>query len=113
MTERTPLPNLRAGLTVPVEFKNQKFDVTYNFDGEGIVREAFMRATKEGNDLSSLLTDGCIAVSLLLQHGMTLEGLSKAFGEDRQEGQAIGPPSSALGAIARAGAALDNKGKTT
>lgn len=111
MSDRTPLPNLRKGLTVPVEFKNQKFDVTYNFDKEGIVREAFMRATKEGNDLSSLLTDGCIAVSLLLQHGMTMEALSKAFGEDRQEGRAIGPPSSALGAIARAGALLKMSGQ--
>ena len=106
---RNDLPNRRHGVTMPVTFKNHEFAVTYNRDDDGIIREAFMRATKEGNDLSALLTDGCIAMSMLLQHGETMDSLAAAFGEDRQERESSGPPSSALGAIARAGAALERE----
>lgn len=114
MTDRTPLPNLRTGLTIPVKLRRPgrddlTFDATFNFGACGRVQEVFMRSTKEGNDLSSLLVDGCIAISLLLQRGETMAGLAAAFGENRAEGQMLGPPSSPLGAIARAGADLDQR----
>jgi hypothetical protein len=104
---RTQLPNRRHGLTVPVEHRNQKFDCTFSFDESGHVREAFMRSTKEGNDFSALMVDGCIAISMLLQHGQTCESLVKAFGNNRLEGETDDHPQSALGAIARVGADLD------
>ena len=68
-----------------------------------------MHSNKDGSDLDAFLSDSCIAISLLLQHGERMETLARAFGENRLEGAETGPPSSALGSIARAGAALDRK----
>lgn len=102
----------RHGITVPVKFLStsgheQTFDVTFNLGDDLRVKEAFMRSTKEGNDISDLLRDGCILFSILLQHGETADAIASAMGENRGEGQIIGPPSSALGSIARAAAELD------
>lgn len=111
---RTGLPWKRHGITMPVSFDNQRgsvhtFDVTFGIGEDGRVQEAFMRSTKEGNDLSDLLRDGCILFSLLLQHGETAEVISAAMGENRLEGQASGPEASAMGSIARAAAELDKQ----
>lgn len=103
---RTPLPNRRDGVTVPVVHRNQTFACTFSFDDSGHVREAFMRSTKEGNDFSALMVDACIAVSILLQHGESMGSLVKVFGQDE-----AGVPQSALGAIAAAGADLDVRAK--
>jgi len=98
---RIALPNRRHGVTVPVEHRGQTFACTFSWADDGYIRECFMRSTKEGNDFSALMVDSCIAVSLLLQHGLHMADLVKAFGED------IHGPQSALGAIARVGAELD------
>lgn len=103
---RTPLPNRRYGLTVPVEHRNQTFDCTFSWDDSGHIREAFMRSTKEGNDFSAVMVDAAIALSMLLQHGYSMADMVKAFGET-----ATGAPQSALGAIARVGADLDARGQ--
>jgi hypothetical protein len=99
---RTPLPNRRHGVTVPVEHRGMTFDCTFSFGSDLHVREAFMRSTKEGNDFSALMVDAAICLSLLLQNGMTMGDLVKAFGSGE-----LGAPQSALGAIARVGADLD------
>lgn len=104
---RTPLPNRRHGLTVPVEHRSMTFDCTFGWSDDGHIREAFMRSTKEGNDFSALMVDACVCLSMLLQHGLTMADLVKAFGEDRADGAESGPPQSAQGAIARVGAELD------
>lgn len=111
---RTQLPARRHGITMPVTFTNQRqhshtFDVTFGVGENGRVQEAFMRSTKEGNDLSDLLRDGCILFSLLLQHGETAKAIASAMGENRGEGEKSGPESSALGSIARAAAQLDDQ----
>ena len=74
---RIPLPNRRHGVTIPVEHRNQTFFCTFSFDDAGVVREAFMRSTKEGNDFSALMVDACIAVSMLLQHGESSFAITK------------------------------------
>lgn len=106
---RTPLKNRRHGITSRVSHGGHDFDVTFGFDECGVIREVFMRSVKEGTDLSAFLSDSCIAISLLLQHGESMESLAKAFGENRLEGEIEGPASSALGTIAREGARLDRK----
>jgi hypothetical protein len=106
---RTRLPARRHGITMPVHHRNQTFDCTFGMGDDGHVREAFMRSTKEGNDFSALMVDACIAVSMLLQHGERMETLVEAFGENRAEGETIGEPQSALGAIVRAGAEIDRR----
>lgn len=102
---RIELPNGRHGITLPVNYTMgsgavHSFDVTFGITDRVI--EAFMRATKEGNDFSTLLQDACIAISLLLQHGETAADLVKAFSD-------ISP----MSAIARAAADLDEKVKAT
>jgi hypothetical protein len=104
---RKPLPFRRHGITQRVSFKNHSFDVTFGVGDDGTVQEAFMRSTKEGSDLSDLLRDGCILFSLLLQHGEAAAVIANALGENRGEGDATGPESSAIGSIARAAAVLD------
>ena len=98
---RAELPSGRHGITTPVEYKTsggsvQSFDVTFGITDRVI--EAFMRATKEGNDFSILVQDSCIAISLLLQHGERAADLVKSFSD-------ISP----LSAIVRAAAELDER----
>ena len=109
--KRQRLPNRRHGLTLPVQHRNQFFDCTFGFDEAGRVREVFMRSTKEGNDFSALMVDACIAASMLLQHGETMASLAASFGENRADGEKSGAPQSALGAIVRRGAMLDEQAR--
>jgi hypothetical protein len=103
---RTPLKNRRHGLTIPVEHRHQTFDCTFSFNEAGECKECFMRSTKEGNDFSALMVDSAIILSMLLQHGLSMADMVRALGED-----SAGGAQSALGAIARAGAALDQRSK--
>ena len=122
---RTRLPSRRHGLRVPVSFKDLLgndtiFAITFNFSEAGNVRECFLspgclvatdrekdKVSKSGSHLRALIEDGCCAISRLLSYGDTCADLAAYFGEDRPEGAAEGPPASMLGAIVRAGAALD------
>ncbi len=108
---RNKLPNRRHGITETVTHvsatgNTHKFDVTFGFDDVGI-REVFLHGGKEGTDLQAILTDACIAISMLLQHGETCQTLNHSFGENRAEGSILGPASSPLGTIVRAGAKLE------
>lgn len=110
MTRRL-LPFRRDGLTVEVTFRSpsgteQTFIVTYGFDRSAVM-ECFCSSPK--GDMQAFINDSCIAMSLLLQHGMTMIQLAEAFGEDRPEGMRSGPPSSPLGAIARTGALIERE----
>lgn len=109
---RTPLDNRRTGIVEDVSYvsaggNEQRFTVRFGFDKGGAIKECFCNSLKSGTDLNGLINDSCIAISLLLQHGMSMAGLSEAFGENRSEGQEHGPPSSPLGAIVKAGAAIE------
>lgn len=115
---REKLPNGRHGVRVPVEFRDPSgaeftFLVTYNLDAARVM-ECFMSndditMLKEGSMLRSILEDGCITISLLLQHGMTMAEIADTLGENRPEWGSSGNPSSPFGAIARAGADIDNR----
>lgn len=88
----------------------QHFDVGYGVDEAGIIREVFCTASaRDGSDLKALVHDACIAISRALQWGDRIGALAASFGELREEGETCGPPASPLGAIARAGAALENE----
>lgn len=88
-----------------------KLHVTYGLAG-GRWCEVFCAPHKDlkvGTDVAANATDSCIAISMLLQLGMTFAKLAASFGEDRPEGASSGPPSSWLGAIARQGAELEKE----
>lgn len=116
---REKLPTGRHGVRVPVIFTtpdHQEFTflVTYNIGASSRVVECFVShddtiILKSGSLLRAILEDGCIAISLLLQHGMTMEAVARRLGENRPEGTSEGPPSSPLGAIACTGADIDRR----
>lgn len=71
---RTSLPNRRQNITVKVTHqftsgKEQNLLVTFGLNRKGDVKEAFCADFKEGNDVHTLIMDGCVVISLLLQHG--------------------------------------------
>lgn len=105
---RLALPNRRRQVTEIVQHAGRDYIVSFGIAPDGKVREAFCTtAAKSGTDTQAFINDSCVAISLLLQHGMTMADLAQAFGENRNEGEASGPPASPLGAVARAGAAID------
>ncbi len=112
------IPSRRHGVRVPVEFEEPTgnkftYPVTYNIGVR--VFECFIshddktRILKSGALLRAIIEDGCILISLLLQHGMTMKQIADALGENRPEGQKTGLPSSPLGALARVGAEIDEQ----
>lgn len=119
---RVDLPNQRHGIRQMVKFVSPAGDeafypVTYNFsEGEPRVIECFIsqddrKEYKSGSQLLALLQDGCRLASRCLRHGDTIQDIADYCGEDRGEGQVTGTPSSIIGAIARAGADLEDIGK--
>ena len=109
---REELPKRRATVTLPVSYKKadgskQTYIVSFGIAPDGKIKEWFCTSLKSGSDLQALLNDASIAVSIALQTGTTMRELADKFGERRAEGENTGPPDSPLGAIARAGAALE------
>ena len=111
---RTKLPNRRRAVTEKVAHamangEIQEFLITFGFDNEGTVREVFCANPMTGSDMYSMLSDGCILISLHLQTGAEIEKLVGVFGENRNEGEAKGLPASVFGSIARAILALQKE----
>lgn len=98
---RTKLATRRPNLTAKVLHNNETYLITYGFDAEDTVREVFCADPRVGSDIHALLTDACILISIHLQSGGEPEKLVNSLGENRAEGEAKGPPSSLIGAIAR------------
>ena len=110
--ERTRLPNRRRSIreTVRHQFSSgneHEFEVTFGFDSAGAVREVFCAGAHTQSDMQGIIHDACIATSIALQFGASIRDLAKSFGELRDEGAPDGPPASPIGAIARAGAAIE------
>ena len=53
--------------------------VMVGFDVAGQVKEVFIKAAKEGQDLGLILDDLAIIISLALQHGIPAEALAKSM----------------------------------
>lgn len=106
--KRTRLHDRRQGETVTLEHTTAaghiiEFDATFNPGADGRIAEAFCLAFKEGADLRHLLHHACIIASVGLQYGATMADFAHAMGEDNPAHK----PGSFMGAIVRAGAALD------
>jgi hypothetical protein len=66
--------------------------VTFGFDENGELREVFCADFKAGSDMHAVVTDACILLSRLLQHGDSSTELARTL---------CNPPS-LIGSIARA-----------
>jgi len=105
---RTKLPPRRPSINAKVVYgtldkRSMEFFLTFGFDPEGSVKEVFCAENQFlGTDVHGVITDGCILISLYLQTGGEPEKLVQSLGLNKDLEGNPGPPSSLLGAIARA-----------
>lgn len=71
---RTKLKDRRHNETAKVTFmgtggKEWTILITIGFDEEGVPREVFSSSFKVGTDLNAIISDACMVMSRLLQHG--------------------------------------------
>lgn len=69
MTGREKLPNRRMQVTQAVRWGDEEFLLGVGFNRAGQAREVFLHGHKVGSEMEGLMTDACILLSLLLQHG--------------------------------------------
>jgi hypothetical protein len=81
-----------------------EFEISFGFDHARVLKELFI--SSKTHPLTPLLNDICILISRLLQHGDTIESLASGLGENRNEGETLGAPSSFVGAIVRQGCTI-------
>ena len=77
---RICLPNRRPNETTNLTFGGLRFSVTIGFFPDGRPGEVFASGAKSGCDLDYLLDDACVALSLLLQHGVEPVALARSMG---------------------------------
>ena len=93
---RIPLPFRRHNETIDLVFGAQKFSVTIGFRRDGTPGEVFAYGARVGSDLHAMLSDSCIVMSLLLQHGVQPVALAHSLG---RAGDGV-TPASIIGALA-------------
>ena len=67
---RVRLPDRRAAETIALEYGGTRFMVTIGFYPDGRPGEVFTHGAKNGSTMDGILNDACVALSLLLQHGV-------------------------------------------
>lgn len=98
---RNQLPNRRQNETVTLRYGAHEFTVTIGYDDSGAPKEVFANAAKSGTEISHLLADACVIISLALQYGAAPEALTRSLGRmpDFERGKGASKPASMLGAI--------------
>ena len=94
---RRRLPHRRPSLTVEIMHEGRLYAVVLGFDpADCWLGEVFAHGAKVGSAMDGILDDGCIALSLLLQHGVEPKSLAGSMGRlgDRVS------PASIIGALA-------------
>ena len=77
---RARLPHRRESETVDLAFDGHHFAVTVGFYPDGRPGEVFTAGVKVGSHLDAILADACVALSLLLQHGVEPAVLARTMG---------------------------------
>ncbi len=78
--ERQRLPDRRENETVDLVFAGHRYHGTVGFSLDGRPREIFCHGGKVGSGMDLILDDACVALSLLLQHGVEPQGLAHSMG---------------------------------
>jgi hypothetical protein len=105
---RIRLPNRRVALAEEIAFEGHVWRISLGLDAAGHAREIFMDGSKAGSPLERLLDDACVAVSLLLQHGVPAAGLWASLGRAGDpDGATTEEPSSPIGVAVRWAAAVE------
>ena len=95
MTAREILPNRRPNRTVDLDFGGRHYAVGIGFFPDGRPGEVFATGVQIGSNMDAILDDACVALSLLLQHGVQPAAISKSMSRVRD-----GKAASAIGALA-------------
>src|SRR4051812_23358178 len=78
---RQRLPNRRPNFTTRLMYDCRSYRVTLGFDPDtGRIGEVFTHGAKVGSAMDGILDDVCIALSLLLQHGVEPAALAASMG---------------------------------
>ena len=91
---RTRLPNRRYAETVTLEHNGSQFMVTIGFYPDGWPGEVFTHGARSGSQLDGLLSDACIVLSSLMQHGVDPRDLAVSMGR-----LGSSEPASIIGAV--------------
>ncbi len=94
---RQRLPNRRPNETVDVVHEGRAYAVTLGFEPTtGAVREIFSHGAKVGSAMDGILSDICIILSILLQHGVDPSSFVGSMGRLGPGGE----PASIVGRLA-------------
>ena len=93
-TIRQRLPNRRLNETVDLRFEGQRYHVTVGCFSDGRPGEVFCHGAKVGSGIDLLIDDACVALSMLLQHGVESQDLAHSMGR-----LGDGAPASIIGAL--------------
>lgn len=94
---RTRLPDRRPSMTMQFVYEANSYSVTLGFDvANDRIGEVFTHGAKIGSAMDRILDDACVALSLLLQHGVAPDALSVSMGR-LGDGKS---PASVIGALA-------------
>lgn len=105
---RQRLPNRRPNLTIELAHDGRAYAVTVGFDpADGAVREVFTHGAKAGSTMDGILDDACVALSLLMQHGVAPASLAASMGR-LGDGTS---PASIIGALADLAASVAVEGE--
>jgi hypothetical protein len=104
---RERLPNRRAAETVQLEHGGTRFMVTIGFYPDGRPGELFTHGIRTGSGLDALLSDACIVVSCLLQHGVEPKALAHSMSRLGNT-----EPASILGAVIDLATAIGSPDET-
>lgn len=92
---RNTLPQRRKCYTFKHRFRDFSYHVTTGLYPSGELGEVFLNTEKTGTQVDANARDFAIMISLLLQHGCSMETISNAL---TREGD--GTPSTIAGAVA-------------
>lgn len=78
---RTRLPDRRPSMTMQFAYEANNYSVTLGFDvANNRIGEVFTHGAKIGSAMDRILDDACVALSLLLQHGVEPAALAASMG---------------------------------
>lgn len=75
---RESMPNRRRSENTHLRLNGVEVDVQIGYYDDGRIGEVFMTTRKSGSTLDKIIRDTALMVSIALQHGATLDELSKS-----------------------------------
>ena len=95
MPARDRLPNRRQSETIAFERDGSRYCLTVGHFPDGRPGEVFLNADRANSLLDVLASDAAILASLALQHGCSLQEITRALKRDSR-GEAASPIGAAL-----------------